>query len=253
MTLNVRNFLRALFVAVAALGVTSAADASFRLRIDDGSGNTGIVLTDTSLTGVINYNGAIDSNFKINVTTGLSKPALPTPGSMDLSSVNVASLGAGTIRIWLEDTGFASTGPNMTVGASIGGTLNAGGASTIKAQAFAYGNNSVFNFGPDHPAPFNPIAGVTMPAGFTTAWASPFTSGPGAFSGTSGNNFSTGGTYALVEMVQIDFKAAGSASFDFSVTTVPEPTSIVMAVTGLGALAVGGLTRRLRREKAPQA
>ena len=101
---------------------TSLANAGFVLTLDDlSTAGVDVTVTDADADGVVNYNGAVGS-FNINVTTGISKPALPD-GTMDLNSVNVSG-GDGQLQIMLTDTGF--TGPVGGFTSSIGGTTGAG-------------------------------------------------------------------------------------------------------------------------------
>src|SRR5262245_11087535 len=114
-----------LFLALAAVvallvATASPADASFRLRVEDLSTGVGAVITDggpgdssPGANNVIVFVGPIGS-FTISVTTGMSTPALASPGfydAIDLNSVTVSSAAGGTLRLILERDGFTNA-PN---------------------------------------------------------------------------------------------------------------------------------------------
>src|SRR5262245_17805634 len=104
---------RRLLFAVLTLCVlcTSGAYADgFRLRLEDFSTGSGVVITDNGvgdinpLAGAVTYSGSING-FLVNVTTGISKPLIGGVNNyaeLDLNSVNVQFTGAGKLRITLE-------------------------------------------------------------------------------------------------------------------------------------------------------
>src|SRR5262245_28650904 len=145
---------------------TSAAYADlFRLRVEDISTGIGIgvVVTDgedgdiNPLTGVITYSGAINNDFLVNVTTGVSKPVIGGVNNyaeLDLNSVNVQVGRAGTLRITLEDTGYTS-GPDGELSAvgAVGGTLIAAPGSTATFQSWVNPSDLVPWLGLDASSP----------------------------------------------------------------------------------------------------
>jgi hypothetical protein len=164
---------------------------------------------------------------------------------IDLNSVNVATTGAATLHLFLEDTGFASPkSPPATILGTVGGTLNAPAGSTITVQSWANAGNAVPNYGPNT-FPAGPVTIGGVPSGSVASWSPAFVSGPGAFSSTSSSPFNVSGPYSLFAEVDVTFSGAGSVSFnEHQLVTVPEPRTIFIAVIGL---LLFGVRYRLRR------
>ena len=246
----------------------SPAQAQFRLRVEDVGQGVGTIITDQGpgdinpVVGAITFSGPVGTNFIVNVTTGISMP--PVPGGigyaeLDLNSVNVASAGAGTLRITLVQgddptapgTGGYTTGPVGTLGllATIGGTLTAPAGSTLTAQSWANPTNAVIPLGLDQAV--GPIGAIgPVPAGSVSAFP-PFVTGPGAFSATGVAAFTRGtGPYSLFSQVTVSFSGSGSVSFDENQLVIPAPGGLVLALTGLPVLGLGYLRRRLKAKAA---
>jgi hypothetical protein len=210
-----------------------------------------LTLTDGSATVSVTDQGAGDLNplpgvivlsddvgiFLVNVTTGLSKPLLGGPGTveMDLNSVNVLTGGAGTLTIQLTDTDFSLPAGDTVLESLIGGTLTATTGSSLTAQQCIDFQNAEFGCGA---------------AADVVATNGPF--GVGAFSSTVLVPFSTpGAPFSLTESVVVAFAGPGSVSFDFnSSAQVPYPGTLVLV--GLGMLTAGaaGGWRAWRRGRA---
>jgi len=226
-----RNHL--LLVALVAMmavtaGNTRSAHAGLILILDDGTGDSAVV---NGAGGVALFNGAL-GNFAVNITTALANPSIGDANTveLDLTSVNVVSVGGGKLTITAYSTGNTGpANPSASFSTSIAGTIFGG---TITAQAWYdasnTGNSSV-------PPSFG------LPALSDPAFSPVFTSGTGAYAGTSGHEVAVGSSmFALINQVELSF--SDSVSFDMltKVTDapVPEPSTLVMATILLGMFGV---------------
>ena len=118
--------------ATAQLRLT-ASDGSTVTVMDNGAGDS------NAATGAITYNGAVGPNWSVNVTSGLTKPALGSAAQpqMDISTANLTSQGAGTLTIEFTDTDFSGVGAAV---ATIGGTTN----GTVIYDTFVDSGNRAF-------------------------------------------------------------------------------------------------------------
>jgi hypothetical protein len=195
------------------------------LTLSDGT--TTIVVTDGSamdsspLAGAVLFNGAVGSNFFLNVSTGVTKPLSGSASapSMDLNSVNLAT-GAGTLTITFSETGFTAF-PGILTG-DVGGTVALGGSFTNIVMQNAL--NLVTN------GPFAPL--------------------PIGFSGSGSAALIDGAPYSLTQTAILTFgPGGGMTSFNAAATVVPSVPDGGMTVTmlGIGLLTVGAARRIYRR------
>ncbi len=240
-----------ILAVMALLGTPSTSDAAFRMRIEDNAGN-GVVLTDTTNSGVLFFSGAI-GGFSVNITTGTAQPPLTLNTAaynvIDINSINVHGAGPGTLRIILERDGFteAPTGP-LTLNAALGGTSSAN--NTVLFQGYANGANNIIGLGTDqavgaigaNPTGSIPAAGsvaVFSGAGYLSSTNTGF-----SVNASTGFNNTGAATYSLAAILTLNFTGAGATSGNYSLYTTPEPATIVAA---LGSLPILGVWARRRK------
>ena len=202
-------------------GVLAQANAVPMLRLTTSTGATATVIDggandSSSLDGLVLFNGPL-GNWTINVTTGLSKPALGSDlvPILDLVSFNMTSSGpAGTIWLEFTETGFASQPNSAHVGTAIGGTTT----GNVTFRTFFDAANLAFGQGTE----------------LTSA-----SYNDSAFSGTGWNSLESSDPYSLTLLVGIthDGRPWQMTSFDANIQ-VPEPASLLLVGTGLLAMAL---------------
>lgn len=249
----------ALVVSVALLA-TSTAEASFRLRVEDLSNpgsEVGAIITDdlgadeSTTTGYIKFTQTVGA-FSITLTAAQSKPILPLGGSvyshLKLTNMTVATSGAGSIRVTVEDTDYTA-GPDTELGLNVlvGGTL-VGLGSSVTVQSWVDPTNDVPDLGSDQAVgdisgtPVGAIPGTAIP-GLTPT----YTSGPGPLSAFGSVPFTKSGAYSLFGQVTVVFGSGGGTfSLDEDQVVVPEPATCVIWSL-LAAMGVCFYFRRRRK------
>jgi hypothetical protein len=257
------------------LGSFAFAD-TLRLRLEVITG--GVLNSDGTVTGgtssgfVVTDNQGVDANsglgeitifggigsFTVNVTTGISKPVIPTQpnayAEIDLLSVNVTTSGAGILRITLEDSDFEN-GPDgpLDLIATVGGTLSPNSQAFF--QSWVSPTNGVPTLGLDAglfglPAALGAIGGIP---GDSVAVYSPVTavvnsgSVTSAFALSDTAAFTKSGSYSMFTQATVAFSGGGTVSFDSNLAVLtPEPTSLLLLGSGLASLGLLGRRKKTR-------
>lgn len=176
-----------------------------------------VSLTDTDSDGVVTYNGSIGI-FNVNITTGLTKPLLGSAilPDLDLSSVNVNSSGAGTLKITFTEDNFGPYTGGFQFAA--GGTTN---NNTVGLKAYL---NSV------QIIDLGTFGGSGLQAFDAT--------------GTGGNGVYLN-PFSLTTEATITTTGKSNVSFDAELVT-PEPGTIMLLGSGLVGAAFYARRRKVK-------
>lgn len=231
--------------------------APIRLLASAAGSSSGIVITDNGAgdvnptLGIVTWSGDLGRGFAVTVTTGTSTP-VSAPNELILNSFSVQSSGVGTMAILLENSGFTAgpDGPFSVFGEASGITSASTGSAFASFQTWVNASNLVLDFGPDVPTP-GPIGDDDLPAGSVAAWSAFITFPTGAFSSTSSAPFTKSGPYSLFSAVALNFTAAGTANVQLTTRAVPtpEPTSLLLLVSGVASLILLAPRMRTIRQK----
>jgi hypothetical protein len=222
------SFLAVFFVvgsatAIPTLWIGTSTDAGdFFIIEDQGLGDINAAL------GAVTFSGSVD-NFSVNVTTGITKPVIGSPGEprMDLNSVNVSN-GDGTLAIWWSDNDFTLGGP-LSFESLIGGTTD----GSVEAWTLLDQGNGISY----------PLNQVWTDLLYNNTFSA------GAFSDQAAVSFDPATPYGLTLVTLITHSGQGQiTSFDFEVNAaVPEPASMLML--GFGLIGLAGVARKKFFEK----
>jgi hypothetical protein len=187
--------------------------------------------------GVVTYIGSVPAvgggSWSVNVTTGITKPALGnavTQIKMDLNSVNLTTPGSGGILdIMFSETDFGPIPMPSSYISEIGGTVLNVAGSSLSYDTYLDIGNALF--------------------AMTTPITSHGTYGPGAFSGTaSGSAGPLPAPFSITQDVQIVHSGTGTSSFNANIYRVPEPSSALLLL-GLILGGIGGIGLLKKKEE----
>lgn len=247
-----------MLAVVGVLGMSSTADAAFKLRIEHLGTNTGVVIEDGVAgndtiggAGVVSYAGAL-GGADLVFSSGTSQPPAnvsPNVYAAIKSTLSINSAKAGDVfRFTLVRDGFAG-GPNGLLQALGDISPSTAGAATINYNSWVDATNAVANVGADAGNSTTAVSLAGNPLGATPG-TSQALFGPGGVNfppdavTTGSAGFLKTGDYSLAMQATITFTADGSISFDSRTVVVPVPAGIVMALTGLPVLGAGAWVRR---------
>jgi len=229
-----RKFFVAAAVAAAALiGSASSADAGFTVTLHE----TGFADQTINLTsGTSNDTGNVNfGDYKVNISAFDSAPGISTLFGGALVSQNTFTVTTTTpagadLRITVQDDTFSSgpygSGVGVTVRNSLSTTLISDG--TVTANGFMIGTSTLTTSNIS-------LTGPTL--------------GGNVANSISGSVAPLGATFTLGNVSTVHF-TGGNGTANFTVTTlapVPAPAGVVLALTSLPMLGIGGWIRRRRQ------
>jgi len=165
------------------------------------------------------------ANSFIVSATAAGTPSLPS-GQLDSNTIDINSTGAGTLIVWVTETGLTTPLGKVMFTSGLTANTLAGGISSVTLSTFVSSTD-----------------GISPPNG-TPLDKATFT---GIGSQTASTVAATGaGPYSLQKVFTVHATGAGNTSLgiDLASRAVPEPTSLAIVGTGLVGL---GLLRKRRR------
>ena len=181
-----------------------------------------VVATDGG-SGSVTYAPSVSTygTFSTNNISASGAPILDQ-GSLSSNTLNVSSSAAGTLKIWITETGYTSPTGSGQFLSGLTSNLLRGGVTSVEMITYI--------------DPANGLYGGTILSDvvFTSISSSSFTT----------NSPALPGPYSLTHEYIITATGGGSSQDTMSLSYVPEPASILLMGLGLAGL---GVVRRKRR------
>jgi len=248
---TLRMAMIATFMAGTVFAVSSPSEAAFKLFLDDlGDASPGITVQDqdfvpafgdvadsSPVPGLVQFNGSIGS-FAVVVSTGVSKPLIGPPDSIDFINLDVSGGSGGTLVVRLTDTDFMNVNGGAT---DFAGSISGNTQGSISALARADDGNA--EYGGGIIGTFGTFDNSGQPANAAESFSDAFLVTDTPYSDP----------YSMTIEATITHDAPGdSTDFDFFLTVspsanedpVPEPATWL-----LGSMALLGFALALRRRQ----
>ncbi len=212
--------------ATLAAGLCLAAPAAHATLITIALQETGVhsgaitAVANDGGSGSVTYAGGYGT-FRSNNISAFGAPLLDD-GSLISNTLNVSSAAAGTLKIWITETGYTSAFGSSQFLSGLTSNLLRGGVTRVEMITYI--------------DPANGLYGGTILSDvvFTSIGSSSFTT----------NSPPLPGQYSLTHEYIITATGKGSSQDTMSLEYVPEPASILLMGLGLAGL---GVVRRKRR------